>query len=427
MNNFFYFIFLTISLTLSAQNHINPERGLGGPWVIPSRLWDYHFIRKQGYSISYFPIYLGSYREKPIEDEFLQVLNDSLGKVRNAGLKVIIRTSYQSYGQPFDPKHTDTSLYWIDYHLHQLQQVFEKNKDVIFVVQAGFIGAWGEWHSSTSGLNNYESRRELLTKLLSTIPLDRMIQLRTPHFKKEYVQYDLQESEAFKATSVARIGHHNDCFLGSNSDFGTFQSPIEKWKEYTASDSRFTLVGGEACGQVLAPERLECSSALKEMEQFHYSFFYPSRLYQDTWKKGGCWEEIQNRLGYRFQLEKVSFSKLIHLGEILKVNASIYNSGFASTMNQRKVQVILYNDKSMQKFDVTNSDTRFWYAKTTQHIQLSQILSEKITAGKYLLAIALPDSAPALSENPLYSIKIEKIDFWDARKGVNVIGTVEVK
>ena len=31
----------------------------------------------------------------------------------------------------------------------QLKPVLQKNEDVIFVLQAGFVGAWGEWYYTT--------------------------------------------------------------------------------------------------------------------------------------------------------------------------------------------------------------------------------------------------------------------------------------
>eukprot|EP01050_Picozoa_sp_SAG11_P039789 SAG11_NODE_16928_length_533_cov_1.359447_1_plen_65_part_10 len=37
-------------------------------------------------------------------------------------------------------------------HMEQLHEVFNDNIDVIYVLQAGWLGSWGEWHSSVTGL-----------------------------------------------------------------------------------------------------------------------------------------------------------------------------------------------------------------------------------------------------------------------------------
>lgn len=69
-------------------------------------------------------------------------------------------------------------------HLDQLKPFLEKNKDLILVVQAGMIGAWGEWHSSVQGLeNSKETKAAVLEKLLSVVPAGRNVQVRLPEFK----------------------------------------------------------------------------------------------------------------------------------------------------------------------------------------------------------------------------------------------------
>jgi len=65
---------------------------------------------------------------------------------------------------------------------------------VIFVVQAGFIGAYGEWFFT----NNFASpvdpevvstahqaaRNRIVEALLKAVPSNKMIQLRTPSYKQ---------------------------------------------------------------------------------------------------------------------------------------------------------------------------------------------------------------------------------------------------
>lgn len=69
-------------------------------------------------------------------------------------------------------------------HLDQLKPFLEKNKDLILVVQAGMVGAWGEWHSSVQGLENSdETKTAILEKLLSVAPEERQVQVRLPMFK----------------------------------------------------------------------------------------------------------------------------------------------------------------------------------------------------------------------------------------------------
>lgn len=54
----------------------------------------------------------------------------------------------------------------------------------------------------------------------------------------------LAEASAFDGSDAARVGHHNDCFLASDDDWGTYEDPIDDWKAFIAQEGRFTPVGG---------------------------------------------------------------------------------------------------------------------------------------------------------------------------------------
>ena len=58
-----------------------------------------------------------------------------------------------------------------------------------------------------------------------------------------------------------RIGFHNDCFLASDDDFGTFLSnPLSLDEDYLAADSQYVPVGGETCA--VNPPKSEWPSAM---------------------------------------------------------------------------------------------------------------------------------------------------------------------
>ena len=39
-------------------------------------------------------------------------------------------------------------------HIKQLATPFAQHHDALYVLQAGFIGSWGEWHSSLTNLHD---------------------------------------------------------------------------------------------------------------------------------------------------------------------------------------------------------------------------------------------------------------------------------
>jgi len=58
----------------------------------------------------------------------------------------VLRFAYEKSNRGVDYGPT---LEWILRHVDQLAPVIRDNADVIYVMQAGFVGAWGEWHSAT--------------------------------------------------------------------------------------------------------------------------------------------------------------------------------------------------------------------------------------------------------------------------------------
>ena len=124
---------------------------------------------------------------------------------------------------------------WILNHIEQLKPIIAANEDVIYVLQAGFIGAWGEWHSATHiAADDLVTRAEILGKLLELLPPDRMTQVRVPWYKHKLIPYitgkpcsTLTAETAFSGIPEARIGFHNDGILAGPSHGGTWpEAPL---------------------------------------------------------------------------------------------------------------------------------------------------------------------------------------------------------
>src|SRR5580658_10134991 len=61
----------------------------------------------------------------------------------------------------------DAPIDVISGHIDQLAPILLKNKDLVFSLEAGFIGTWGEWHDSTSGNDMAAAHKVVLDKELS--------------------------------------------------------------------------------------------------------------------------------------------------------------------------------------------------------------------------------------------------------------------
>ncbi len=410
----------TINFTESTDNVVNPERGfyVGYNLVEPQRAAN---VRAAGHTLALSIVRLDAYRDKSLDSALLTTLDTGLAAARAAGIKVILRFTYNSSFS------ADASKSRILGHISQLKPLLEDNADVISVMQAGFIGAWGEWHSSTNGLDNDDDRSDILNAILAALPSHRGVQVRTPMFKAAaFGATALSESEAYTSTERARTGHHNDCFLASASDLGTFASPVATWQSYVAGDGQYTAIGGETCAVYEA--RTNCAAAVAAMESQHWS--YLNREYNQTvidgWIEDGCYAEIQQHLGYRFALDHVSHSATVAPGGVLELEVAVHNHGFASPFNERAVEIVLSNGSERHTVQLTDLDARNWKAGVTSSFFVRLRVPANLTGGEYTVSMRLPDEAAHLAGDSRYAIRLANDGVWNSETGDNVLTTVVV-
>ncbi|MGB1013556.1 MAG: DUF4832 domain-containing protein [Nannocystaceae bacterium] len=396
----------------------NPERG---PYrfVVLTENPDLQAIRDEGITLVYSYVRLDDYREQDIGAPLLADLEAGLDSAREAGVKVILRFAYND--GPYPDSEPDAPLAWVLAHIAQVTPILENHSDVIAVVQAGFIGAWGEWHTSTNDL--LDDKGTILSALLAAVPSSRMTQLRYPVYKDELYGGPLPEQDAYSETDAARVGHHNDCFLASNTDLGTYpEDAIETWKTFVEQDTHSLVMGGETCAD--NPPRSACASALQEFERFHYSFinidYHPDVV--DSWHNDGCYATIARRLGYRFSLTAVERASVVRPGGHHRFVIELDNEGWAAAYNPRAFEVVLTGPGGTWATPIAVDPRSF--APGQHHVIGGDLqLPSDAPPGTYDLALALPDPSPSLRDNPGYAIAFANTTWQDGR---NILGSVEL-
>ena len=140
--------------------------------------------------------YLEDFVDEAISLAYLAAMQADFDTVREAGLKTVIRFAYTNpaNGWPPTPPYGDATKAQVLAHLEQLRPVLQADSDVIAVVQAGFIGIWGEWYYTDHFVQDpwkpwevtpedYANRGKVLTTILDVLTANRMVQLRTPRYK----------------------------------------------------------------------------------------------------------------------------------------------------------------------------------------------------------------------------------------------------
>ncbi len=394
----------------------NPERG----WFLVADITsdgDIGWVVDEGVSLVNARIHLDDYRQAPLPEPFLAELDAGFDRVRAAGLKAIVRFQYN------DGSGDDASLAQLMAHIDQLAPLLAEHADVIATLQAGFIGAWGEWHSSSSGLDDDDARAAVAGALLEALPAERTIQLRTPEFKDTlFPGGPVDGAVAFTGDRRARVGHHNDCLLADESDNGTYADPVEQWRAYLAADGAYVPVGGEPC---TVSSLLACDSTLAELERMHWSFLnggHPEDVIAG-WLTGGCVDDIGDRLGYRFVLEQSSWSAAPTTGGWLMVALELDNRGFTAPFGPREALIVLDGPsgrREVQLAGTTAADPRFWLPGTPVRVEAAVPL-DGLPPGTYRLSLWMPDPSPALRARPAYAIRLASVGLWDAATGENVL------
>ena len=209
-------LFLTVSVLALAVNandiaytaddvtiFPNPERGftdqLGGEFALtdsknhvvqPEEEWywdeeDENYPERKNQSLVMLMYYLKNYKTKDLSSKILQGFNEDMQILRNHGFKCVLRFAYDWNST------TDATLQWAQRHLEQLTPYLESNKDVIFALEAGFVGRWGEWYYSSNYGNETQeltsNRRTILQSLLAACPSGRFLLVRYPLIKLSYL------------------------------------------------------------------------------------------------------------------------------------------------------------------------------------------------------------------------------------------------
>jgi hypothetical protein len=405
---------VTVKFDEDDTEFLNPERGwMDGSGIALTDGASYEGIRTKNFALAYAKVRLDAYKTTSIPKSFLDALDAGFVRVRAAGIKVVLRFVYN------DGTGGDASEAMVLKHIAELGPVVAKNIDAIAVWQGGFIGAWGEWHSSTNGLDNPTSRKRIIEAMLAALPKDRMVQIRTPHFKGEIWKDPTPLSAIFTGSNQARVGHHNDCFLASESDEGTYIAPIATWKEWLEKDVVGVPMGGESCRKNTLTA---CDNAQKELARFRWSFYNPfwhPDVYAQ-WGTEGCRDDIGKKLGYRLVLDEAAFAKAVAPGGVLPIKLKLRNVGYAPMFNPRPVNIVL-DDGKTRHVATLEVDPRKWLPGGPYEVSARLRVPASAAIGNARLELWLPDASMAIALRPQYAVHIASKGVWDEKRGSNIL------
>lgn len=400
----------------STTDFLNPERGF---YVDVDLLrGNFSNIRNSGYTMVRSTVRLDDYRNSAIPSSLLSNIRSGLEQLRSAGLKISLRFAYNASAAP------DAPLNIVLQHIDQVAPILNEYEDVIAVLQAGFIGAWGEWHGSTNGLATAGNKRIIANALLEALPDSRQIQVRSPYHRRDILGPPDPLEERFVNTPEARIGFLNDCFLAGSDDGGTYGGDQVRDRGEIAEFSKYTVTGGETCSMGFPHARQACANSISELKAHNWDYlnsgFYSGVL--NNWRSEGCYDEISRGLGYRLALLSGSVTTQVQPGGVLTVTTVMRNDGFGKVYNPRPIDIVLRNvttGESRTIRAVSDARAMFPLGGEVRTIQLSVNLPAELAQGDYEVSLRLPDASASLASDPRYSVRFANNGLWDATAGLN--------
>lgn len=302
--------------------------------------------------------YLTGYRGTEIDSAGFQAMQVYFDTLRAHGLKALLRFAYST-----DPGVNDASQADMLRHIGQLRPFLEKNKASIHVLQAGMIGAWGEWHSERKRV----SRKKMLRTLADAVPGDMYLQVRLPAFRKLLGR---------RNPALCRTGLHDDSFFGKTKakpygnggfDPGTrmYRAALEQAAQSPQDGelywSSWNLSNGIYCDGYQAVERLaelhftslsavhgykdhpqkESETAMGRWKEQEITPEWlsargipcdPAWFRRETGEQAprSVFEYVRDHLGYRFQAKTLWIEGALQAGGQIELRLSVANYGFAA-------------------------------------------------------------------------------------------------
>lgn len=422
---------VTLHFTEDTSRFANPERGWYRSFFTDD-IWGIELLRDQGISVIQLKVDLGDFLESPISESKLTEIRDAFALAKENGLGVIFRAAYDFTGKAKCEPH---KIEVITGHIDQLESIFHEYESVLWFVQAGFLGPWGEWHSSFyGGTPSLEARQTILFALMKAVPESRAIQVRRPMFIRDIFQNDdkcdvtLNESDAFGNSYLARTGYHNDALLSTENEYGTYTDPAfdrEAELDWVNKQTQYTPFAGETC---IAGEYSDPSNAVYELDKLNahsvHLDYHPEVI--EKWKSTtfegeNTYKYISDNLGYRFVLISAQVSQVVEAGGVLDLNFQIQNEGFANLINSREVEIVLSNGHAEYKSGL-DEDPRTWTKESgVMDKELSFSIPSDADLGNWSLYLNMPSSSEELCNNPLYSVRLANENVWDEKTGYNLI------
>ena len=374
----------------------------------------------------------------PLSESMLNDMDERLEAYAGTGMRLLLRFTY-NFG-PIGPGAMDTPIEVISENIDQVAPIVLRHKDLVFALEAGFIGTWGEWHDSTSGNDTAAAHQIVLDKERSYFSGSFPILVRDAGDLVEYTgtlepQPGLGMHDDFYASNATDAATWVPC--SSRSGFCVPGYTTEQLQTYGSNVSTQSMFAGEF-GQVYPP--LQSCSAL---DQYSYIYhpqsitLHPGAAVGAELQTEGCVQSFYNKVGTRIVLQNANIIGDATPGGKLYVAATMINQGYGRVIRRRPVRlVLLQNGQEVAKIGIPTAriDLRALASSANpvpSTFQFEVTLPGTLLPGPVSMALLFRDPAPTLSDQPQYALPLNSLDkdnepIFDSATGGNLIATFDI-
>ena len=416
---------------------INPERGWHIARVIPVDADELTACKNNNVTIILLEANLGAFLKGPLNNSKLNEIDLAFNMARSTGLSVIFRAAYDYEGKP-SPEPTDINI--ILAHIGQLKPLFDKHEDILLNVQAGFLGSWGEWHSTYYGDGLWapprlDPQKIIADALLDAVPESVTVAFRRPEFIRNIAGRNepVTEAEAFGSSKIARMAFHNDALMSDRTDMGTYADanfPRETELAWINNQSLYTPMIAETNKVSLYNNIDNAIGLLNRINILSLNRGYHPEVLT-KWKNGkykgiNAFDYVGMMMGYRFIIDRADISETTLHGGSLCLDLRITNIGFGSLLKPKKFELALKKNDRIFRAGI-NDDARFWKKNEQVNRKYYFSLPSDLEGGDWEVYLGLSSTFDSLENNPAYSVCFANAEMWDDSLGLNKIGVVNLK
>jgi hypothetical protein len=377
----------------------------------------------------------------PLSSTMVNDINTRLAAFAGTGMRLMVRFTY-NFG-PIGPGAMDAPIDVISGHIDQLAPILLQYEDLVFALEAGFIGTWGEWHDSTNGNDTAAAQATVLNKELSYFGGIFPILVRYPG---DLIQY------TGNSTAPANFGLHDDYYASDSDDGGTWNTcntdagyclsgyTASQFQSYAAAVSTTTMFAGEFGALYTS---LQTCSAL---DGYSYTYHpqsislypYPPDIGTNL-QSEGCALSFYNKVGTRIELQAATVIGNPTPNRQLYVALTLVNTGYGRVIRPRPASLVFISGGTVVAqipVALTSLDLRQLASSATpvpQTFQVTVTLPATFpSSGSISAAVLIPDPAPSLTPQPLYALPLNSLDqsnnpVFEAATGNNVFATFNAK